>query len=418
MYLEEMHNGTNFKKRDRSGQIQRQVLIPKGMRQGSVEGPLIFVAFKDLVLHGMQARRGATEMNSISARSWATLSGDEVVAPVNEIAFVDDILSFLIFRSWEHLTGWIQEVIEVFETNHLKANVGKLEVLLEAVGHGNARMNREISAGKVEIMVGGHRLVPKKKAVYLGVSLNNCGSVAGEIEERMTKAKRARARLANNVWKSRLFTWNVKWRLWQGLVLSVMIYCLEAHTLTGVGNEATRCLRQIARVPAHVTHVSNNALRRQYMVATIGSILARRRLLFWRKILRPWAVKNGRHDTSLLPRLVCLGMLSFKEESDEPRQTLRMELLSKDLILLRDALSDCAGGGSKAERVLQSADPVEAELMVRRAPVEPITARPSDAWLKWLASLSDPVISTVLTWDGGRHDEDTQRICPTCGCTC
>ena len=43
---------------------------------------------------------------------------------------------------------------------------------------------------------------------------------------------------------------------------------------------------------------------------------------------------------------------------------------------------------------------------------------PLDDWLRWLASLNDSANSTILTWDGSRHDEDTQRICPTCGCTC
>ena len=147
-----------------------------------------------------------------------------------------------------------------FEANHLKASVGKLEILLEAVGHGNARTNREINAGKMVITVGGHKLVPKKKATYLGVCLDISGSVTGEIDERMTKAKRAHARLANSVWKSRLLTWRVKWGLWQVLVFSGMVYCLEAHTLTvGMTTKlerwATRCLRQIARVPARVTHV-------------------------------------------------------------------------------------------------------------------------------------------------------------------
>ena len=122
-----MHDGTYYKIRDRNGQIQRQVLISIVVRQGSVEGPLSFVACYDLVLHGIQGRREAAELSSISASSRATRSRDEAVVPVNEIAFVDDLLSFLIFVSWEHLTGWIQAVIEVFEANHLKANVGKLK---------------------------------------------------------------------------------------------------------------------------------------------------------------------------------------------------------------------------------------------------------------------------------------------------
>ena len=167
-----------------------------------------------------------------------------------------------------------------------------------------------------------------------------------------------------------------------------------------------------------MTHVSNNALRRRYKVATIGSILARRRLLFWRKLLRPWVVKDDRHDTSLLPRLVCLGLLSFEEESDEPKRTAPMEQLSKDIALLWEALKQSASGGPNAERFLQPMDPPEAELTIRKAPLEPIKARPSDGWLEWLASLNDTAIGAILTWDGGRHDEDTQRICPTCGCKC
>ena len=97
---EEMHHGTFYKIRDHSGQMQRKVLISKGVLQGSVEEPLIFVAFDDLVLHGAGAQGGGSSITE-------TRSGDEVVAPANEIAFVDDLLSFLIFMFWEHLTGWI-----------------------------------------------------------------------------------------------------------------------------------------------------------------------------------------------------------------------------------------------------------------------------------------------------------------------
>ena len=102
MYLEEMHDGTYYKIRARNGQIQRQVLISKEVHQGSVKGPLIFVACYDLVVHGIQGRREAAELGSISASSQATRSGDEALVLVNEIAFVDDLLSFLIFVSWEH----------------------------------------------------------------------------------------------------------------------------------------------------------------------------------------------------------------------------------------------------------------------------------------------------------------------------
>ena len=56
----------------------------------------------------------------------------------------------------------------------------------------------------------------------------------------------------------------------------------------------------------HVTHVSNNALRIKYKVATIGSILARRRQLFWKKLPRPWFVET---DDTTLSSHASLGLL-------------------------------------------------------------------------------------------------------------
>ena len=55
----------------------------------------------------------------------------------------------------------------------------------------------------------GHKSILKKKATYLGVYLDISDSVRSEIEERMTKIKRAHAKLTNNVWKSRLLIWRV-----------------------------------------------------------------------------------------------------------------------------------------------------------------------------------------------------------------
>ena len=163
-----MHKGTYYKISDRSGQIQRQVLISKGVRQGSVEGPLMFVACHDLVLHGIQERREAAELSSISARSRANRSGDEVVVLVNEIAFVDDLLSFLIFKSWEHLTGWIQAVIEVSRlTTSRPMSESWRSCWRQWDMETRARIVR-LAPEKVVITVGGHKPVPKKKSSVRG----------------------------------------------------------------------------------------------------------------------------------------------------------------------------------------------------------------------------------------------------------
>ena len=51
-----------------------------------------------------------------------------------------------------------------------------------------------------------------------------------------------------------------------------------------------------------------------------------------KKLLRPCILHDGRHDTSLMSRLICSRRISFEEDSDESRQTILMEQLSRDLV--------------------------------------------------------------------------------------
>ena len=42
LMMEEMHDGTCFMLKDAEGKLARRVVIKKGVRQGAVEGPLVF----------------------------------------------------------------------------------------------------------------------------------------------------------------------------------------------------------------------------------------------------------------------------------------------------------------------------------------------------------------------------------------
>ena len=47
--LDEINDGTCFMLKDAAGRIVRRVVLQKGVRQGSAEGPLVFVACYDLI---------------------------------------------------------------------------------------------------------------------------------------------------------------------------------------------------------------------------------------------------------------------------------------------------------------------------------------------------------------------------------
>eukprot|EP00959_Pyramimonas_sp_CCMP1952_P451652 9456536-Pyramimonas_sp.AAC.1 len=64
--VEELHEGTCYIARDiRTNRPIKKLLIPRGVRQGSVEGPLPFIAVYDLLtskLEQSQARTGFPEI--------------------------------------------------------------------------------------------------------------------------------------------------------------------------------------------------------------------------------------------------------------------------------------------------------------------------------------------------------------------
>ena len=193
-----------FKKRSRDLRVP-SVCPPKSRWSSCHTTIWSFVGSRD---------RETTELDSISARSRTFRSDDEAEESVNEIVFVDDLMSFIISVSWEHQTTWIQAVIVGFETNRLKINVGKLIILLQTVGRGNASANRDISVEKSGDQDPETQSVTKeKRSVSERLSRHLCLE-AEEIDERMTKVKRVHTRLTNNVWKWRLLIRNVEWRLW------------------------------------------------------------------------------------------------------------------------------------------------------------------------------------------------------------
>ena len=63
---------------------------------------------------------------------------------MDEVAFVfvDDLISVMVVGKLATLRSWIAHVVGIFEQFGLKANVGKLEIIVHAMGKGSRKMNR------------------------------------------------------------------------------------------------------------------------------------------------------------------------------------------------------------------------------------------------------------------------------------
>ena len=112
-----------------------------------------------------------------------------------------------------------------------------------------------------------------------------------------------------------------------------MICCLEAHTLTGWMKQNMRDGRRDAFVKlqgyqhmcSRVEHRPSEKVQGGHnrINPDAGGYCS------GKNCSDSWFVDDGRHDTSLMPRLVCLGRISYEGESDEPRQTARMDSSAK-----------------------------------------------------------------------------------------
>eukprot|EP00973_Karenia_brevis_P032627 4505020-Karenia_brevis.AAC.1 len=145
MLLEELHDGTCYLLLDMcSGEVVRKLWVRKGVRQGSCEGPLLFVALYDVVMRELESRRGNTKIfasydkgleHFIGQHARATCVHEEMVA---DVVFMDDLISLLVFSEVSEVEAFIALVVQVFELWKFKVNFAKLEVLVAAYGEGSA----------------------------------------------------------------------------------------------------------------------------------------------------------------------------------------------------------------------------------------------------------------------------------------
>ena len=209
-----------------------RVVIPYGVRQGSVEGPLVFLAVYALVMARLHARLvaafGADRLPRVRA-------SDGTFCPMELVQFADDLTILLPRMTPVELAQLFQILFEVLEEFHLSAHALKTTFMLLPAGEGCRGWCDTFPAIGEKLPFttarASHEIRRVASAPLLGASVSVGGPrglCASELKRRKQKARVAFARLGKRLLSQAVLSASLRRRLYVTYVLSVLTYGLAA----------------------------------------------------------------------------------------------------------------------------------------------------------------------------------------------
>ena len=146
------------------------------------------------IMDEVKDARGSEGLQAV----WASDNNDESEEEeeeewldISEVAFVDDMLSFLTYGTEEEVEAWATKVVECFEIFEMKANVSKLEILVVAWGKGSKPISRRVARGRLKFNVRVITIKATTSAKHLGTKIDMKASSQKEVNARVQAASQA-----------------------------------------------------------------------------------------------------------------------------------------------------------------------------------------------------------------------------------
>ena len=243
--------------------------ISSGVRQGCVIAPMLFNFVVDWVL-----RNALVDHRGIQVDRQLVLS---------DLDYADDIA--LLADDTIQASAALTSIARYAARVGLQINVQKTKAMLFHLDHAPISLDGQ----DVEIV---------DEFCYLGANISSIDSSSRDIEIRIGKASGAFNALLEPVWVNRRISAKTKLRLFNALVVPVLLYGAEAWSIK-IADERlleafyTRCLRQILKIPWYA-FVSNRDVLARAGCDPLANILRARRLR--------WAGHVARMAPGRLPR--------------------------------------------------------------------------------------------------------------------
>ena len=276
--------------------------VDTGVIQGDSLSPIIFNVVLEFVLSKLSNIDGGIE--------WVGSKR------LRDLDYADDIC--LLADNMNAMKIMTDLVVEEASKVGLKVNTRKTEVM------------KMRSSGTQRIKIDNTDINEVDKFTYLGCEISRDGNVRNEVNIRIGKAGAA-FRMLNNVWNAHNISLSTKLKLFNSIVISVLIYgCESWKGLKEVENRVRRfesgCLRKILKI-RWFDHVSEVELRRRTGQQSIVEVVKTRRWRWYGHVLRMPQHRLPKQAIGWTPS----GRRNVGRPRDTWRRTMTREMREKNL---------------------------------------------------------------------------------------
>ena len=290
--LESLYGGTVSAVRTKSG-LSEWFETTVGMKQGCILSPMLFNVFLEAIMS-----RAITEDET--GEELGAMIGGTVVS---NLRFADDISNTN--ESQADLQGEMNKISQEAGKMGMKINLEKTEV--QHIGRSTKQM---------VVKINGQLLKQVSDFVYLGGNISSDGTLDKDIGRRIGLASGAMQNL-NKIWRARDLSIATKVRMYQTLILSLLLYNSETWALRAKDENRLRvfemtCLRRIMGVTRR-DRIRNSRIRKLLdMERDVVERIKERRLRLYGHIMRM--------DQKRLPVIALQGEVKGKRSRGRPRK--------------------------------------------------------------------------------------------------
>ena len=285
------------------GQLSDGFGITTGVRQGCLLSPFLF----NLAIDWIMKETTKGRQNGIQWTPWLQL---------DDLDFADDLLLL------SHATRQMQDKTDDLNTTSKKVGLGIHTV--------KSKVMKNSKVAETGVSLNGNPLEVVDIFCYLGSMVDSSGGTEADIKARIGKARTAFAQL-KKIWKSSIITRKTKMRLFNAIVMSVLLYgCQTWKTTSGIIKKlqtfVNKCLRIILKIRWYDL-VSNEELWERAAQAPIKQQIAKRKWRWIGHTLRKPAKCIARQALKWNPQ----GSRSRKRPRETWRRCVEREMAQKGL---------------------------------------------------------------------------------------
>ncbi len=247
---------------DDNGEEGEWFNIKTGVKQGCNMSGFLFLIILDKVMRKAVG-------NGENGIRW------KLTSKLDDLDFADDIV--LISSTKKQIQEKTTRLNEEAKRVGLKVNVDKTKIM---------RINAKYQD---RIVIDGNRLDDVEEFSYLGATISKDGGGTRDMKNRLSKARGTFVRL-RKIWSSKQILRKTKLKLFNTLVIPVLLYGCETWKTTKNDNKAinvfqSKCLRRILNVKWN-DYVTNQEILERSGASTLSEEVKRRRWKFIGHILR------------------------------------------------------------------------------------------------------------------------------------